>query len=114
MDHAVDLVAALIWPLLLLVALVAFRKPIRDQLLPRLPGVKAFGVELSFAQSALEEASPGKPDVTEKGQTAVVAGLRRDGHLLAGARMLWVDNEPSGTSMSGDSSSAWVPESIPP
>jgi len=93
-EHAVDLVAALVWPVALLGLVWYFRGPIRNQLLPRLTGVRAFGFEFSFAAQALADASKGKPKVTEQSRSAAIARLQREAHLLAGARILWVDDAP--------------------
>jgi CheY-like chemotaxis protein len=93
-EHIVDLVAAVVWPLVLVGLLWYFREPIRIQLLPRLTGVRAFGFEFSFAEQALAAASEGKPAVTEASRSAALARLRRNAHLLAGARILWVDDIP--------------------
>lgn len=94
MEHIVDLVAAVVWPLVLVGVLFYLREPIRTQLLPRISGVRAFGFEFSFAEQALAAASERRPAVTEASRSAALARLRRNAHLLAGARILWVDDTP--------------------
>jgi CheY-like chemotaxis protein len=94
MNHVADLVAAVVWPVLLLVLLWYFRKPIRTQLLPRLTGVQGFGLHLTFAEQALTAATANREDVSERSRTAAAARLQRDGELLVGARILWVDDSP--------------------
>jgi CheY-like chemotaxis protein len=71
-----------------------FRTPIRTQLLPRLTGFQAFGVQLSFAEEALTAATANREDVSARSRSAAAARLQRDGQLLAGARLLWVDDVP--------------------
>jgi CheY-like chemotaxis protein len=93
-EHIVDLVAAVIWPLIIVGLIWHFRQEIRTQLFPRLTGVKAFGFEASFAEQALVKASKGKPQVTEASRSTAFARLQREAHLLAGARILWVDDNP--------------------
>jgi CheY-like chemotaxis protein len=94
MNHVVDLVAAVVWPVLILAFLWYFRKPIRTHLLPRLTGVGGFGVQLTFAEQALTAATANREDVTERNRTVAAARLQRDGELLVGARILWVDDSP--------------------
>jgi CheY-like chemotaxis protein len=94
MNHVVDLIAAVVWPAFILALLWFFRTPIRTQLLPRLTGFQAFGLQLSFAEEALTAATANRKDVSERSRSAAAARLQRDGQLLAGARLLWVDDVP--------------------
>ena len=95
MSDIVDLVAAIVWPVLILGFLWYFRGPIRTQLLPRLTGVHGFGLQLTFAAQALNAATTDRADISERSRSAAVARLQRDGQVLNGARILWVDNTPS-------------------
>jgi hypothetical protein len=91
----IRLIPTLMW--IVLIATVAFllRKPIRDQLLPRLGGVKAFGVEFTFLQESLDEAAAKAPvDISLKDRSQVMRRARRVRDVLQGALILWVDENP--------------------
>jgi CheY-like chemotaxis protein len=95
MSDIVDLVAAIVWPVIILGFLWYFRKPIRTQLLPRITGFQGFGVQLTFAAQALTAATDKRPDISDSSRSAAVARLQREGHVLNGTRILWVDDTPS-------------------
>lgn len=46
----IRLIPTFMWVTLIATLALVLRRPIRDQLLPRLGGVKAFGVEITFLQ----------------------------------------------------------------
>jgi CheY-like chemotaxis protein len=94
-NEAVDLVAALAWPLIVAAVVWFFRQPI-GEVLRRTTGFDAFGVSLTFAEQSLDLAASGRKDVTPQGLETAHKRLRREAHLLAGARILWVDNNPRG------------------
>ena len=48
---------SVLWFLLVVTLLVTSRKPIRDDLIPRLSGLKAMGVERSFVQGTITSGS---------------------------------------------------------
>jgi CheY-like chemotaxis protein len=95
MSDIVDLVAAIVWPVVILGFLWYFRKPIRTQLLPRITGFQGFGLQLTFAAQALTAATGKRPDISDSSRSAAVARLQREGHVLNGTRILWVDDTPA-------------------
>ncbi len=96
-----------VWPLIAVVVLVVvlalvFRRTIEDALIPRVSGIKVLGLEFSFAQNQLDEASK-RPDLRRSGampkrgeQKAALERAREAWPLLQGAELLWVDDDPSG------------------
>jgi len=98
-ERLLDLVPTVLWILFLLGLLLAFRRPIREQLLPRLTGVKALGVEVAFAHENLEIAASkvfreqhiriGRRDLTQ-----VLRRATRLQEAIRGAQILWVDDNP--------------------
>ena len=50
----IKLVPSLLWFLLVLIVLLVFYRPIRDDLLPSLTGFSAAGVELSFVRESID------------------------------------------------------------
>jgi CheY-like chemotaxis protein len=91
----VRLIPTLLWIALVVVLVLVLRKPLREQLLPRLGGVKAFGVELTFLQETLEKAADKAPvDVSVEDRSQVMRRARRIREVLQGAHVLWVDENP--------------------
>ena len=52
----VKIIPTILWFLLVVAVLVLFYRPIRDELLPNLSGLKAMGVELSFVKDSIDAA----------------------------------------------------------
>lgn len=97
------------WTVSALVVGAAFwwlRTPIAEQLIPKMSGIKAGGVELTFAQEAMAKAAHdaelhnvvirstvAKPvDITERDKERALMRAKRCRDLLAGKRILWVDD----------------------
>ncbi|MDZ7363767.1 MAG: hypothetical protein ONB46_24080 [candidate division KSB1 bacterium] len=93
---------AILWFLLFSVIFILFYKPLRYELLPKLSGLKVWGVEFSFVQHAiataieLAEKSEAFPPVkTSKEQRQrVIDRVRRNANLFRGSRILWIDDFP--------------------
>jgi CheY-like chemotaxis protein len=97
-DIAVELVRLIptvLWIGFVLALLFLLRKPIRDELLPRLGGVKAFGVELTFLKESLQQAANKQAvTISENDRSQVMRRAQRIIDVLRGARVLWVDDNP--------------------
>jgi CheY-like chemotaxis protein len=86
----------LIWVLLACYAVWLLREPL-VALAGRIEKVKAFGVELKLAESALGEAiTLRNPSLTGPKRKAIMELLRKEQRRLNGAEILWVDDKPSG------------------
>jgi CheY-like chemotaxis protein len=91
----IRLVPSLLWILLIAVLLAVFYKPIRQDLLPRLSGFKAFGLEVALLREQLDQAITKQGAQVGERERAQV--LRRAGRLtptMQGAQILWVDDNP--------------------
>lgn len=86
---------SVLWVTLVAVLIVVFYKPIKGELLPRLSGLKAFGVEATFIREELDKAV-GKQaaEVSESDRSQVLRRAQRVVPVLHGARILWVDDIP--------------------
>jgi CheY-like chemotaxis protein len=103
-ERAVDLVAALAWPLVIVVLVLLFLRPLK-QLLAR-PDVQlqapgGFGISAinrQTAATALLKASQGKPDATidaHEASTEIAAAVSGVEGLPHAPQVLWVDDRPS-------------------
>ena len=95
------LVPSVLWFLFVIVVVLIFYRPIRDELLPRLSGLNFMGVQFSFVEASINAAievakkSPQwhveiSPEETEQ----AVARAKRHVSLFKSASFLWVDDRP--------------------
>jgi CheY-like chemotaxis protein len=91
----IRLIPTVLWVTVALVVVFAFRDVIRQQLLPRMSGFKAFGVEATFAREQLDKAVEKQDvDVSPDDRSQVIRRAERHSDILQGARILWVDDNP--------------------
>lgn len=104
-----SLLTAVLWMAFAATIVWVFYRPIIDQLLPRLSGVKVFGFEFSFAREELNRAIAaqaqrmGEPreggrfssEITPEARDRVLRRARREVDVVLGSRVLWVDDYPS-------------------
>jgi len=97
----VKVIPSILWFLLVILLLVLFYRPIRDELLPNLGGFKAMGVELSFVKDSIDaalelaEKSPQwKVEVSSKDKERALKRAKKHLNVFRGARFLWVDDHP--------------------
>lgn len=91
----IGLIPNVLWVLLIAGIVAAFYRPLRNQILPRLGGVNAFGVQVTFIQQELDKviAQQG-PNVTDKERSLVLRRAQRMMTITQGAQILWVDDAP--------------------
>lgn len=91
----IGLIPNILWVLLIAGIVAAFYRPLRNQILPRLGGVNAFGVQVTFIQQELDKviAQQG-PNVTNKERSLVLRRAQRMMTITQGAQILWVDDAP--------------------
>ena len=89
------------WFLLVVALLAIFYRPIRDELIPRLSGLKAMGVEFSFVQGSLnsavelaEKSPEWHVEVPSEAKDRAVRRAMQHPDLLRNALFLWVDDLP--------------------
>jgi hypothetical protein len=93
-------------PNVLLIALLAylvvsFHGPIKRDLIPRLTGFKALGLELEFASNELNKATEdfhkrSDAEISKEDREDVLNRARLVAPVLQKAQVLWVDDDPSG------------------
>jgi CheY-like chemotaxis protein len=89
------MIPGLLWILLAAVAFGLFYRPIRNELLPRLSGLKLpGGIELTLKDRIEDAAERQKVDVSDDDKTCIVRRLERLAPLVRGAPILWIDDTP--------------------
>jgi hypothetical protein len=90
-----------LWFILVVAPVALFYKPIRDDLVPRLSGLKAMGVEFSFIQESMDSAielaektPEWRVDVPEKDKERALRRARQHLSLFANTHFLWADDVP--------------------
>jgi CheY-like chemotaxis protein len=91
-----------LWFLLVSAIVILFYKPLRYELLPKLSGLKMWGVEFSFVQNAittaieLAEKSEEFPKVkiSKEERQRLINRVRKNVNLFRGSRILWIDDFP--------------------
>lgn len=97
----VRLIPSILWFFLVVVLLILFYRPIRDDLLPNLTSLKAGGVELSFVKESinaalkLAEKSPQwRVKVSSEDKERALRRAKKHLQVFRDARFLWVDDYP--------------------
>jgi len=85
-------IPTLLWIIFSLIVLRIFYKPIRKELIPRLSGFKAFGVEATFIKDQLAQAT--KEEITEEVLDQVARRAQRLREIVTGAQLLIVNDVP--------------------
>lgn len=94
----IKLAGTVVWAGVALAVVVAFRPGIRDQILPRLTRLKAFGVEVEIAEvvkKRLDEAAAAAPAGPEASRTQTARRAARLVQVLRGGRVLLVNDRPA-------------------
>jgi CheY-like chemotaxis protein len=89
----IKIIPTLVWAGVLVFALLFFRGSIVN-LFPRLKNFKAFGVEASFIEETLEEASKVVPVGDDRARSAVARRAARLSTIVKGIRVLIVNDAP--------------------
>lgn len=97
----VKLIPSILWFLLVVILILLFYRPIRDDLLPNLTNLKAAGVELSFVRDSLnaalelaEKSPQWKVEVPSKDKEQAIKRAKKHLHIFRDAQFLWVDDYP--------------------
>jgi len=99
MSHDVTLalvrtVPTLLWIVLIISLILIFRKPILNNLIPRMTGIKAFGVEATFVKEQLDRAADKGNAGSEQNRTQVARRAERLSPIIKGSHVLWVNDVP--------------------
>ncbi len=97
----IKVIPSLFWSILAIVVVLIFYRPIRNQLLPLVTGLKIGGIECSFVREAIQASAAlarkhprWQVRVSEDQARLVMDRASRHLALLQGARILWVDDVP--------------------
>jgi CheY-like chemotaxis protein len=97
----IETIPSLLWFIFVLVFFVLYYKRIRDELLPRLSGTKAAGVEFSFVENSIEaaiefgeESERWDVKVPAKDKKAALNRARNHLNTFRNAKILWLDDYP--------------------
>ena len=97
----IRLIPTALWFLLVAVLLFLFHRPIREDLLPSLTGLKAMGVEFSFVKDSIDaalelaEKSPQwKIEVSPRDRELALNRAKQHLKIFRDAQILWVDDHP--------------------
>jgi CheY-like chemotaxis protein len=91
----IRLVPSILWILFIIVIVAIFHRPIRQELLPRMTGLKAFGFEATFIREELDKAVDKQAaQVSENDRSQVLRRASRVASILQEAQILWVDDNP--------------------
>lgn len=100
--EVIKIVPSLLWFILMAVLFMKFYRPIRYELLPKLAGIKAMGVELSFITKSIDAAldlaeknRKWKVDVPLSAKDLVLKRAREHLKIFENAKILWVDDNPN-------------------
>lgn len=97
-----EIVVALIETLPAILAIVGvmllaimFKKPIEQRIIPRLSGLKAFGVEISLLKDSLDKVKlASEVSVSEGDKWSALKRAQHVWPVIRGARILWADDQP--------------------
>lgn len=97
----IKLIPTILWITLITGIVIAFYKPIKRQLIPRMSGFKAFGVEATFVQrqldaAAREAAARKEPEVagSPSERSRVSSRAQRLSSIIKGAHILLINDDP--------------------
>jgi hypothetical protein len=90
------LIPSLLWFALVVVVIWRLWPYIKRDLIPSLTGLKAFGVELTFARAQLDQAATRQGvKVSANDRSQALRRASAAAQLLSGMRVLWVDDNPA-------------------
>jgi CheY-like chemotaxis protein len=100
-ETLIETIPSILWFIFILVLFILFYKRIRDELLPKLSGIKAAGVEFSFVENSIEAAIEfGEKSerwnikVPEKDKKAALNRAKHHLNTFRDTKILWVDDYP--------------------
>jgi CheY-like chemotaxis protein len=91
----VKLIPSILWVFLVAILIAVFYRPIRRELLPKMQGIHAFGIEVTFLQGELDKAIAKQGNEVSQGERSqVLRRAQRVVQSIQGAQILWVDDNP--------------------
>ncbi|HUV73399.1 MAG TPA: hypothetical protein VMW79_03745 [Anaerolineae bacterium] len=91
----IRLIPSLLWLVLVVILIGVFYKPIKEELLPRMSGIRAWGLEVELLRMDLDKAVDKQgAEVGQSERTRVLRRAERSSGKLRRARILWIDDYP--------------------
>ena len=91
----IRLIPSLLWLVLVVILIGVFYKPIKEELLPRMSGIRAWGLEVELLRVDLDKAVDKQgAEVGQSERTRVLRRAERSSGKLRRARILWIDDYP--------------------
>lgn len=97
----IKILPSVLWFILIAILMIKFYKPIRYELIPKLTGFKAMGVEFSFIEKSIKSAlqlAEKKPtwkvEVPNSARENVLKRAQKHLDIFRDAHILWIDDVP--------------------
>lgn len=90
----IKILPSLVWALIVIGLIIIFYGPIREELIPRMTGIKALGFEATFIKKELERIAETEPAGTEESRDQVARRAQRIKKVIEGGRILLVNDFP--------------------
>lgn len=88
-----NFIPAILWVLLVVVLIAIYYKPIRDDLIPRMGGLKLGPLEFTFIQQELQAAAEKRgAEISGIEGSRVLRRAQKVAQFIQGAQILWVDD----------------------
>jgi CheY-like chemotaxis protein len=101
----IKIIPGILWFMLALITVIIFYKPIRYEVLPRIAGFKAMGVEFSFVKKSItkaielaEKSEKWHVIIPEEDRKRVLKRVETHLDIFENAEILWVDDKPDNNS----------------
>jgi CheY-like chemotaxis protein len=90
----IKILPSIIWAFIIIVLLVAFYRPIRQELIPRVIGIKGLGIEATFVKKELDRLAETIPTGTKENRKQVALRAERITKIIEGSRLLLINDFP--------------------
>jgi CheY-like chemotaxis protein len=91
----ISIIPTVLWVAVIVTLILIFRPTIQGQLIPRMTGIKAFGIEATFVREQLDRAAETAPAGSESDRNQVARRAERIASLLNNSRLLLVNDVPA-------------------
>jgi CheY-like chemotaxis protein len=91
----IGIIPTVLWVAVIVAVILIFRSTIQARLIPRMTGLKAFGIEATFVKEQLDRAAETVPAGSESDRSQVSRRAERIASLLQNSRLLLVNDVPA-------------------
>lgn len=92
--EVIKILPSLVWAVIVVGLIGVFYRPIRQELIPRITGIKALGLEATFVKHELDRLAESKPAGTKENRDQVARRAERIAKVIEGGRILLVNDFP--------------------